>query len=320
MLDIKFALKNKLSNTIYKEQLPVKINLEYVLLNDKDDIDTLKIIFLEKKSVIVNSTKIFMMKYLMTHVSPDIIANLVSKLGFSKLNDRIDVFYDLLWYLYNYDDGFGNHLSNNEISYLSGLNGDQIVKLLPSGYNYPHDRAMLLYIAVSGKLLFQYDIRPDRHKQLIQYSPTVIWRLAVIRYGMIDIVRHNVIKCNLATCSPYQFLALYPKDDIEDIFIIANSDNIDHLIDRYGVIIDKATCKEWKLADFLEQISNYDQVFIRNPDSPSIDKIIINTEDDICSKLEQYTTRELMSVIEPGISYHDRDYLIKYLCDIYRKY
>jgi hypothetical protein len=252
-------------------------------------------------------------EFLMTKCTPAFIADLISALGFTHLNDTIDVFYNLLWNINVHPRSMKNILSKDEIAYISGLATGELVELIPANYNGARDKASLLYAAVSG------DSVPDKfvntsyryHDEVARYPPALVWDIANRRY---DIINKNV---NLGY-TPYETVALHPKDAIERIFLLANTENVDDLITRYGIVFPPTSAYEFdnqeeKLDDFLYLIADYEPVFNRPADivlpPPPIRQIRDNLrvqygnnnqliENEIRRELEQYTFKELIDAYE----------------------
>jgi hypothetical protein len=252
-----------------------------------------------------------------TYVSSDPIhiRNEIKEFGFVYLADSIDVLYNLLWHIYQdkdiYDgDRLRAKIGNRALTYISGLSANQLLKLFPITYYGATDRASLLYAAVSGKLLPVRNLfTPERYYEVAQYPTLIVWRLALFRYHITELTSDDPA----ATYTPYELVAIYPKDAIEEIYTIATVDNLAQLIDQYQVVIFPLNSrgvrrtKEVMLELFLIQIAGYDRVFSRPADILPPPPISQANKD----QLEQYTTKELIDAYEPPLDrWETRDQLI----------
>lgn len=303
---------NKLSDYKYRSH---QHHVSYYMgtLLDENDIDALFDLYQKRCTVIeiVNKGIIYnMMEYLMTRISLSMLASLVSNLGFTKLIGTIDIFYNLLWYFYDDKSKYTN-LNFDETHYISGLNSEELLTLLPDSYKYdntPKDKASLLYAIVSGNAIDTINTSKERYGEIIQYPPSVIWKLAQLRYNVIEYIDNgDIILCNY---TPYQIVASHYKDDIENIFLAATDANINNLIIRYGIVISQNIEPNLLLNAFLEQIVDYQYVFTRSPaillPPPRISNIISDPQ----LILRQYTTKELVDTYNPTNNWYSRDNLI----------
>lgn len=274
-------------------------------LTNENDITHLTKIFLERKSILLISGIIqqySMMEYLFIRASPKTIAYLVSSLGFTKLVDKIDIFYDLLWYLNTFGDVSESGFNQEEISYISGLTINELISLFPlhtvsKGYN---TKASLLFSIVShvDPRSTIFPDKPNRSSLIDRYPPDVIWRL------------YQAYKYKLySTFSPYRLVSeLSIINTIDNIFLYTTSNNVDYLIDLYGVIFpEDPSNTEDKINKFLLQIRYYDNVLTRPPNIEYPKNFIIDqiapVEDlhNAQQYLLQLTTREILQ----GYKYED---------------
>lgn len=261
------------------------------------------------------------MEYLMTKASPFDVASIVSLIGFSKLRDQIDVFYNLLWHLYttSYDD-IGFNFKSYEISYISGLTSEQLLEALPDNYfsnNYPRDKASLLYTAVARHYRQPINIPQDRYIEVSKYPPAAVWKLAK-SYGILSQEQLSFLVLGLtigelgplrgSRYTPYELVALQPKGTIEEIVTTVNLNNINELINRYGIVLPN---RKNMVNDFIDQILDYKSLFLRSPDLPYPLNLSQYTRKETEQALASYTTKELAYAYEPVDRWKNRTYLIR---------
>lgn len=281
------------------------------LLADENDINYLTKVFLKGKSIRLQMVNLWesrdysMMKYLFNRATPKTIASLVSNLGFTKLIDTIDVFYDLLWYINTFEDAFKPDLTSDEISYISGLTTNELLSLVPKQSLISIDsKALLLFSIVSGGLPSTLSYNPDRYPLIKQYPPNVIWKL------------YKVYRVFLSPSSPYEVVSNL-DGTADKFFLYTNTDNINYLIDLYGIIFPVPLIdREVRVNEFLHDIIHYNNVFTRpsNIDYPRY--ITINQIDprqdlqNALSYLIQLTTREILQAYKYEGKWDDRINLI----------
>ena len=247
--------------------------------------------------------------YIMLFKSPAFIKQLVTALGFHHLHDQTYIFCNLIYFL------TGNTrriLDTRETSYISGLSNNELLSLFPKQYLsdiYNHDRDALLCAAVTGKLIpRRLSINnQDRYEEVTRYPPDVVWNMFAYRNPMAGHI-DGVI-------GPYDYIATIPRTVIDDIYLAANVNNVDHLIQTYGVVLSpqatRANNPQYRLMYFLRQISDYENVFTRDPamlPPPLLDQN--TTINETRAVLSQYTTKELTDAYEYDGRWENRNSLI----------
>jgi hypothetical protein len=251
--------------------------------------------------------------YLMIYSSPTFIRNLLDSLGFTYIDDDLHVYYCLLWYIYGNADSV-DVLDRMELRYISGLSTERLLSIFPPSFrnNFASykNKASLLYAAMSRRYVLNPNISPQRYQEVTNYLPAAVWRLFSIRY-------RSTYLYNIHSYTPYDVVAMHPKDAIENIFIIADINNVFELIDMYGVVFPNDLEElDSILQGFLEQISVYDQVFTRNPNTlppPPISDRDVQLE--ITNVLSKYSTRELLDAYEVDFVWNDRSDLIRNIAE-----
>lgn len=310
--DTERSIVNKLSKSQFKLAEPNRANGLVRLVNE-NDINRITEIFLDRKNIAVQIpnqptiTVYYLVEYLMVRLSYHKVWSLISNLGFTNLNDDVDVAYNLLWLFHM--NTFESHLTSNEIAYISRLSVDYLKDLFPVRYfnnDYNTDRASLLYAAVSGRTVPNVSIPAVRYNEVKNYPPEVVWYLSEYHYKILNIKSVKYL-------TPYQVVALHRKDDIENIFLATNLNNVHEMIIKYGVVINSTSRRDnsWYLRMFLKQISDFKYVFERPYDilpPPPLSNSINNDEFKLI--LRQYTTKELVDAYEPLSPWIDRESLI----------
>jgi hypothetical protein len=95
--------------------------------------------------------------------------------------------------------------------------------------------------------------------------------------------------------------------------MLATIDNVDELIDRYGVVIHKSIrYRYFKLQRALNQIADYEDVFTRDPNISPPPRITDDNREGIRDILKKYTTLEIIQAYEYDSDHNwtDRDDLI----------
>lgn len=323
-------IREKLSSANYSE-VPLFLSMNIASFKFGDPIDNLLNLFNRRISTLkvtlpnMKSKFYYMIQYIMTVLLPVDINLLVSKLGFINLNDSVDTFYNLLYYIHGTQSPFANNLTKEEIAYISGLSSSDLITLFPKTYDHAKDKSSLLYAAISGNAIPEVIISRERYQQVIRYPPKIIWQLAFLRYNVVKIETSESEYTETETFvvydvhNPYQLVALNPlvkfdpvnllKDNIENIFLFANETNVDNLIDQYGIIIPNVN--DSRLTQFLEQISDYQNVFTRDPNI-ILPSTVNNT---IITLLKQFTTRELVERYNPINEWNTRQQLFNLIIE-----
>lgn len=265
-----------------KARRPPKINI--------GNIDNMKnsIIMGDQQAVIENGFN-DIMGYLMENKDHDFMRNLVHELGFSNLEDKIHVLFNLVHFLIGDTDRI---LNNEEIAYISGQPIYVLQSIFPYALNsnYNIDREGILYTMVTGHTLpRRLSVNnPERYMEITEVNPYNVWRWWVLSYDA---------KINL---SPYDFMASSPETPIAEVFMAATKENVDELMNIYGVVpspkVPPRINENYKLKEFLDQIIDYDRVFARNPNLGPPPPDPCNNKFGVPNPnvLLQYTTRELL--------------------------
>ena len=251
---------------------------------------------------------IYVMEYLMTQVQPQFIAELVTELGFRRLNDTIDVYYNLLWYLNVAANPFAINLTDDEKQYISSLPSEQLLPLLGPTYRGPTDKASLLFAAVSGKSSPRPDIRDiPRYPDVSTYQPNIVWILAKDMYGLID--EENQL---LSLYPPYIHVALQPPSVVERVIAAVNETNVVALLGQFGIVFpprNPPATQRAKVEYFIREAARYDPVFTRGAiDPPPI--LTGKTKEQVRTTLAPYTLKEIVDAYEPTGNWTKRKELV----------
>lgn len=265
-------------------------------------------IFNNFQKINVNGSSHFVIGYLMTQVTHEFISQLIAALGFRHLNETIDVYYNLLWYLNVAAGRYAIGLNNDEKEYISGLDSQELLDLLGPRYNGPHDKASLLFALVSGQSSISADItNTQRYYEVLTYPPIVVWYFAR---------KYNIIRKlynEYSLYPPYVYLALHDHSIIENITLAVNIINIDILMDQYGIVLQPWVIfinKNDEIKYFIRQIIHYDYVFTRPPTTLPPPLLINKSKEEVINLLKIYTLKELTDAYEPVGIWIDHDHLI----------
>jgi hypothetical protein len=247
-----------------------------------------------------------LMGYLMIRHNEAFIRNLVTALGFDHLDDTIDVFYNLLWHIHSRHLPFRTNLSDDEISYISRLPNDHLIRLFGNVTVFARDRASLLFSLISGAILPSPRFIQDKYDRIKNYPSDKIWRTAKILLN----IPSNSIR------TPYEVVAETEMNSILEIFLMTDEETVFELIITYQVVLPNdldTSDNERILNAFLEQIKDYGDVFTRPANLPppppfSNDGTINGLQAH--PQLRKYTTLELINAYEPQDGWNTRNSLI----------
>ena len=170
----------------------------------------------------------YLFEILMTEGDREIIGETLKEIGFTNIEEDVDVHYNLLWYLNMAEDPWGTRLTYSERGFISGLTNEELVELLGFRYSGPRDRASLLFATVSGKSADGPDVENiPRYKEVKKYKPSTVWYLAYNAYKIIDDEQSTTSRH-----PPYFHVALNQPSTIESIIRLVNEDNVEILLDK----------------------------------------------------------------------------------------
>ena len=247
--------------------------------------------------------------YLMTKVTPQFVADIVTELGFRQLNGSIDVFYNLLWYINVATSPYRTNLTADEKAYISGLTIDQLVALLGPQYRGPRDKAALIFAIISGRSAANpgSDTVP-RYQEVITYPPASIWLLASKLYNIMDEEDELV-----GVYPPYLHVALQAPSPIEQLIGAVNVNNVDTLLTQYQIVVsplNNLRTPQDKVNYFIDHIGAYRPVFARPANIPAPPVLAGKNKKQIKSTLEPYTIKEIVDAYEPMGNWNTRKELI----------
>lgn len=108
------------------------------------------------------------------------IHKLMQHLQFNQLDDTIDVYYNLLWYINLNQGNIPVNVSQAVLSYISGAENDILLDLLGENYTGPTDRASLIFAAMSGRSSSSYNdiVSSPEYEIIKQWDPYTVWKHA----------------------------------------------------------------------------------------------------------------------------------------------
>lgn len=306
--ELEFILRKKLRNVKFKYKNRYYMRGTPHTYVDVGDVDEIAELIMEghlKITVAINNSTYYitMIEYLMSTKDFKFMTDLVHKLGFIYLRDKIHVLFNLVYFLIETKERI---LTDDEIAYISGQPVNVLHYICPylkatDRFNY--DREGMLFSMTTGYTVpKRLSINnPDRYIEVTKYPPLGVWHRS----------RHTNTS-RYATISPYDIVANMNKTVVENIFMSATIDNVDELIDRYGVVVSRfITDKYDKFKQALNQIANYEYVFARDPNISSPPRITDDNREEIRDILREYTTRELIESYEhDDYNWRTRDQLI----------
>ena len=250
----------------------------------------------------------YLFEILMTEGDREIIGETLKEIGFTNIEEDVDVHYNLLWYLNMAEDPWGTRLTYSERGFISGLTNEELVELLGFRYSGPRDRASLLFATVSGKSADGPDVENiPRYKEVKKYKPSTVWYLAYNAYKIIDDEQSTTSRH-----PPYFHVALNQPSTIESIIRLVNEDNVEILLDKYQVVIPEhleLDRKEDRVDFFVKEISKYGPVLDR-PETQLPPPVLIDMKkQQIIDVLSRYTLKEIVDAYEPSEEWGDREEL-----------
>lgn len=306
MDNIEVNIRKKLNGIIYQPLYHrVKWNT-YNLKNDKfSTVSEFRDVFNYYGKINVPGGIYNTFAYLMTQLDANSIAELINFGSFSNLKDNIGIFCDLLWYIYVSENPYKVNLTNEEINYISGLPIENLLEILGTEYYGPIDKASLLFAAISGYFMELPNYKNSRYEQVSVYSPIIVWYFARTNgFDMNDPLHYG---------PPYIYLASCNFKITESIANAANQNNIDSLINKYGIVLRTSVTPKnltEKVEYFIKEISDYDYVLSRPANilpPPVIRGYGISVVENT---LKFYTLKELIDAYEPIGMWFERRSLI----------
>ena len=310
-IQLEREIMRELQNTNMMTKGGYERNIHYYPLTHGDVNEIGILMLLGAIGVLFENIRYNIVGYIMLFKSREFVRETAILLGFDYLEDDIHVFYNLIYFLTN---NASRILTLPQIRYISGLSKEELLLLFPQWIQndyYNHDRDALLSAAVTGKLIpRRLSINnQDRYEEVTQYPPNVVWNMFAYRKPA---DRHiNGYE------GPYDYIATIPRTVIDDIYLAVNVNNVDDLIETYGIVFSSTNTKadnpQYKLMYFLQQISNYENVFTRNPGilpPPNLQNIDRETHREIETVLSRYTTKELLDAYEYQGTWENRLQLI----------
>lgn len=265
-----------------------------------------------------NNTKTLqeMWEILMTKSTETEIKNITKDIVHADINDTIDVYYNLLWYLCISDNPFGTGLSIREMKLVSSLSVSELEQILASAgnrYTGAKDRASLLFAVFSGQYID--DIQQDNRYEIVKnYKPNIVFNLVFNEYNIID---HNM--GTYSRHAPYIYLGQKPTSAMENIISNITIDDNDELIDRLGLRLNSNLIdmnEEDKFRYIQGEISLYNNVLNRGEDTPQPPDLTLITDNmEINNILSYYTNDELVETYEPRNKWKCRNDLIRVIKD-----
>jgi len=248
------------------------------------------------------------MEYIMNS-EPQLLAELATELGFNRLNDTVDTYCNLFWYI-NVSEGLVLDLfTRTEKSYISGLDVNGLLRLLGQNYRGPRDKASLIFAVISGRSAPRPEIKDiPRYQDVVKYSPENVWLLAEKLYNIIDIPNRFI-----SPYPPYVHVALQPHNSIEQLVAIVNKDNVNVLAERFGILYPEVVENEDvsdKIKYYVSEVKNYEPILGRPTNLLPPPSLAGKNLDQITNILSQYTTKEIVSAYEPIGAWTDREDLI----------
>lgn len=298
---------NKLSQSDYPIYLTVKKQFAPVISEVTPK--NIASIFYTAQFIEINGNTFYIMGFLMCYTSDQFITALAYELGFKYTSAPIDVFINLLYYLNCAADPFLSNITDSDIAYISKSEQKELLDILGPKYQGPHDKASLIFAAVSGKSVPLPDVtETGRYLQLAEYSRITIWNLAVAA----DIITFS----GWEPYSPYVFITLNMAPELDSIVVDLNEENIDALMNKYGILypeIDVPDNYVDKNGYFCQEIIGY-HVILTRPSDIKLPDII----EDI-SDLGYFTLKELNAKYDGIYGWDSRNDFINKLAEEYNR-
>jgi hypothetical protein len=239
--------------------------------------------------------------YLMTEALPEFILDVAKHLNLTYLNDTIDVFFNIFWYIQQASNA--RVMSPSAIQYISRLNVDLLKQLLPPNYQGSQDRASLLAALIFHARVDAGGYTPERYQQVQSYPSLAVFYLA--QYYYTDQERRNT---NLIP--PYITVARNPASRMEPVYAATNAQNINQLAERFQLLFPVNTVNVYRrIYYFLGFGPLYEDFLFRTvgfvgrypPPPPLFDPLDPNTFDEDVANItiRGYSDRELMDGYEP---------------------
>jgi len=245
-----------------------------------------------------------MWQYLMSHND---INNIIEQILGCRVNEPIDVLYDLLWYLCVSNNPFGIGLTRKEIKHIFQLTNEELIELLETRYIGSTDRASLLFTMLSGQMIPMIRINnQERYNIIKDYNPNVVYNLVFLT---------NMIP-NLY--GPYTYLSIQEPSEIEQLIINITYEDYETVAQQLsiGPIKHIDTMTEDELISHLRaDIVLYKNVFTRAPNTPQPPSLVNMTRDEMNNIMSLYTNLELIEAYEPRKQWKSRADLIKIICE-----
>lgn len=309
------TLRLRIKEKLHRRFIPIKlierpIQREINILDDvnRNDVDFMIKMIITGNNITYQNKLYNIIEYLMKTNDIEMTNELITHFGFINLVASLDVFFNLLWHIYT--TTYVKILTKSELSYISSLDISSLHSLFDNDFinntHFAKDHASLLYSAMTGQVIQHRTIATDRYSQITHYHPGVIWRLASL-HGIIYATK-NLME-GYAPYSAYELVAIHTYDQLERILVDVNPENIDLLIEEYGVIIPPNTDI---IENFLDQIADYKYVLNRPSDiSPPPESLDNYIYDHSIAILRQYTTKELIYAYNPSSDWETRLQLIE---------
>lgn len=275
---------------------------------------------------------------LMTSNSQSQIRILMKQILIPKLDEDIDVLYNLLWYLCISEDPFRNGLNKKEISYVLSSSNEELLDLIGPEYDGETDRASLIFVILSGQVTtvqrnnMTEQAQQDRYNTIKQYDTNMVYNLS---FGQNNMINHTA--GSYSTLGPYTYLSLQPASPIEEITMNLTNElplspdftqDYNYIIEKLGIGpingIDEMSVDD-KITFLQRELSSYHNVFTRQEGmerpfdfrriADPNNMMLGQTRSQMVEVLSYYTNKELIDAYEPRDIWSSRSELFRIICD-----
>lgn len=211
-----------------------------------------------------------------------------------------DVMINLYTYLLYFNGNYTlNNFDEDELEYIVNASDDVLIDILSNGsvkYDGPNDPASLLFAILTGKSTTYPNIEnvETRYKMVKEYPFNIVVKLL------------NTYASGIHMSQPhYVRLALMEQKKIEPIVTSVNKENVDELIEKYGLVLPASYYiyddGEQRTKFFIDEVTDYYERILNRPAnmmpirfSPAEDN-----PDEKYFLLQMFTSVELIELYGP---------------------